>query len=168
MSIAQSLIPELQHEVALTRKALERLPADKYEWAPHPKSMTVRQLASHIATIPTWGTMTLSTESFDISPPGAPPYVAPAFGTTAEVLAGFEKAAGDFSAALAGADDAAMMTPWSLLKGGQTAFTMPRVAVVRGMIMNHLVHHRGQLSVYLRLLDVPVPAIYGPSADEQS
>jgi uncharacterized damage-inducible protein DinB len=168
MPIAQSLIPEFQHEVALTLKTLSCLPAGKYEWAPHTKSMTVRQLASHMATIPTWGTMTLSTESFDINPPGAPPFVAPSFGTTAEVLAGFEKAAGDFSAALARADDAAMMAPWSLMNGGKTMFTMPRVAVLRGMIMNHLVHHRGQLSVYLRLLDVPVPAIYGPSADEQS
>jgi uncharacterized damage-inducible protein DinB len=168
MPISEAMIPELDHEAGLTRKVLERLPADKWDWTPHPKSMSIRQLASHIATIPHWGAVTLATESFDINPPGGPDFTPPEYDTPAEALAGFSRSADEFRAALAGASDEAMKAPWSLLKGGQTVFTQPRVGVLRGLIIKHIVHHRAQLALYLRLLDLPVPSIYGPSADEQN
>lgn len=168
MTIAQSFVAELKHEAVLTRKTLERTPPDRLGWAPHPKSFSVGSLASHLATIPSWGSMTLATESLDINPPGGPEFNPPVYNSPAEAVAAFDKNVEAFSAALSAADDAAMLAPWSLLNAGQVAFTMPRVAVIRSMIMNHIVHHRAQLGLYLRLLDLPVPAIYGPSADEQS
>jgi uncharacterized damage-inducible protein DinB len=168
MSIAQSMILELDFELKSTRKVLERLPAEKWDWSPHPRSMTVKRLASHLATIPTWGVMTLSTESLDINPPGGAPFVPPENNSPTEAVAMFDKGMAEFRAALEKTGDEAMMAPWSLLSGGETVFTQPRAGVLSGMIIKHLVHHRGQLSVYLRLLDIPVPSIYGPSADEQS
>ena len=164
--IANSLLPEFDHEAANTRKTLERVPEAKFDFKPHTKSMSLAQLASHLAELPHWGSVTIAEEFFDVAPPGAPPYQPYIAKTTAEVLERFDKHIAATRAALAAADDAAMMKNWSLLAGGKPMFTMPRVAVFRGMIMNHLIHHRGQLSVYLRLLDVPVPALYGPSADE--
>ena len=110
----------------------------------------------------------MKSDNFDIAPVDGPAYVMPTANNTAEILALFDQNVVALKAALAEADDAAMMKPWSLLNGGTAMFTMPRVAVIRGMILNHLVHHRGQLTVYLRLNDVSVPAIYGPSADEQN
>jgi uncharacterized damage-inducible protein DinB len=110
--------------------------------------------------------ITIESDSFDYAPVGGEPYVPPAVKTNAELLAMFDSAAAKFRAALAGAENDDLMKPWSLLGGGVAMFTMPKVAVIRGMIFNHLVHHRGQLSVYLRMCDIPVPAIYGPSADE--
>lgn len=168
MPIAQTMIAELDHEAAITRKTLERVPPDKFEWAPHPKSFNMRRLSSHLATIPSWGAMTLATESLDINPPGGPQFNPPEYSSPAEAVDAFNKNVDAFRAALGAADDAAMMVPWSLLNGGKIAFTMPRASVLRTMILNHMVHHRAQLGVYLRLLDVPVPATYGPSADEQN
>jgi uncharacterized damage-inducible protein DinB len=110
--------------------------------------------------------LTLQSDSFDYAPVGGEPYVAPVAKTNAELLAMLDSASAKFRAALAAAENDALMTPWSLLGGGVTMFTMPRVAVLRSMIFNHIVHHRGQLSVYLRMCDIPVPAMYGPSADE--
>jgi uncharacterized damage-inducible protein DinB len=115
-----------------------------------------------------WAVDTMTKDSFDISPPGAPPYKEEPVATRKELLERFDKNAANARAAIAGATDDQFMASWSLLAGGQTIFSMPRIACVRGMIMNHIIHHRGQLTVYLRLNDVPVPAIYGPSADEQS
>ena len=168
MKISDALLPEFDQEVATTRKCLARIPDDKFSYKPHPKSFDMGSLAMHIATMLEWGVLTLQSESFDYAPAGGEPYVPPVAKTNAELLAMNDKNAAGFRAALAAADNEAMMTPWSLLGGGKTMFTMPRVAVVRGMIFNHIVHHRGQLSVYLRLCDIPVPAIYGPSADEAS
>jgi uncharacterized damage-inducible protein DinB len=168
MKISDALLPEFDQEVATTRKCLARIPDDKFSYKPHPKSFDMGSLAMHIATMLEWGVLTLQSESFDYAPVGGEPYVPPVAKTNAELLAMYDKNAAGFRAALAAADNEAMMTPWSLLGGGKTMFTMPRVAVVRGMIFNHIVHHRGQLSVYLRLCDIPVPAIYGPSADEAS
>lgn len=166
MSIAQSLLPELDLELANSRKTLERVPAEKFDWTPHPKSMTMAQLASHLAEIPSYGSAALETESLDLSPPGAPAYKPRIAGSREEVLQIHDEAAAKFRSLLEKATDEQLHAPWSLLFRGQTIFTMPRVAVIRSMVMNHLIHHRGQLTVYLRLNDVPVPALYGPSADE--
>lgn len=166
MSINASLLPELEQELATTRKCLERVPTDKLGWKPHEKSMTMGALATHVANMLNWGMVTCSQDNFDVMPDGQPYKEEPA-ANTEELLAKFDKNAAEFKAALAATTDAQMMMPWSLLSNGQTIFSMPRVATLRGMILNHIVHHRGQLSVYLRLNDIPVPSIYGPSADEQ-
>ena len=168
MRISDTLLPELDQELKNTRKCLERIPDDKFSFKPHPKSFDMGSLAVHIATMLDWGVTTLKSDSFDYAPAGAPPYEPPKATTNAELLALFDKGAGEFRTALAATDNDTMMRPWSLLGTGVTMFTMPKIAVVRGMIMNHIVHHRGQLTVYLRMCDIPVPAIYGPSADESN
>jgi uncharacterized damage-inducible protein DinB len=166
MSISQSLLPEFDQEMQNTRKALERAPDDKWGWKPHEKSGTLGWLASHIATIPEWAVMTLNTENFDYAPPGGSSYQPPKIENRQQLLAAFDKGAAETRAALAAASDQDFMKEWSLLAGGKVVFTLPRVACLRGMIFNHLIHHRGQLTVYYRLLGVPVPGLYGPSADE--
>jgi len=167
MSIAQSLLPELDQEMAGTRKVLERIPADKFDFRPHEKSFTMISLATHIANMVGWGHDTLKSDSFDVAPAGGEPYREDPAASVAELLEKFDKNLANFRAALAAASDAEMMANWSLLAGGQPLFTMPRIGCIRGMILNHLIHHRAQLTVYLRICDVPVPALYGPSADEQ-
>jgi uncharacterized damage-inducible protein DinB len=166
MSIAQSLLPELDREMAGTRKTLERVPEDKFEWRPHPKSFTMIALATHIANMAGWGGIAIKEGSFDVAPPGGEPYKEEPPESVAALLATFDKNYAEFREALAGASDETMMEDWSLLAGGNVIFTKPRVACLRGDILNHLVHHRAQLGVYLRLNDAPVPALYGPSADE--
>jgi len=166
MPIIDSLLPEFDHEMASTRKMLERVPDDKLGWKPHPKSSDLTSLASHLAGMVHWTAGTMNSDSFDFMPPGQPPYNPPKAGSKAELLNMFDQAVTEARAAMVGATDEALMQPWSLLAGGHTIFTMPRIACLRGMIMNHIIHHRGQLSVYLRLLDVAVPGMYGPSADE--
>jgi uncharacterized damage-inducible protein DinB len=162
MSIADALLPEFDHEMAVTRKLLERVPEDKFEWKPHLKSMSLAALATHVATIPFWGVPTLTQSELDL---GAQNQNTAAT-SRADLLARFDKNVADTRAALVGRSDAEMMVIWSLKHNGQKLFTMPRAAVWRGFVLNHVIHHRGQLSVYLRLNDVPVPAMYGPSADE--
>jgi uncharacterized damage-inducible protein DinB len=164
--ISQMLLPEFDRELATTRKTLERIPQDKLTWKPHEKSGTAGWLAAHIALLPSWGLTALTTESLDIAPPGAPPYRIEPVTDVAAMLATFDEVVKNARAALAAASDEDFSKPWSLLRAGHTMFTMPRFAVYRDMVMNHLIHHRAQLAVYLRLLDVPVPALYGPSADE--
>ncbi len=168
MSISQSLIPELDQEAATTRKLLERVPADKFGWKPHEKSMTMGRLATHVAEMVGWMNTTLTTEKLDFAPPGGEPMVPYEPKTTADLLAFFDKNVAEGQAALAKATDQDMMQNWTLLAGGSVIFSMPRIACIRGMIMNHVIHHRGQLSVYLRLNNIPVPAMYGPSADENT
>lgn len=167
MSIAQGLAPEFDQEMATTRRLLERLPDDKFGWQPHEKSWTVAQLGSHIVEMLSWGSTTLKETSFDMQPPGAEPYKPWVAESTKALLEKFDAGVAENKALISGASDADYMTDWSLLTGGNTLFTMPRVAVMRAFVFNHIIHHRGQLSVYLRLLNIPVPAIYGPSADEQ-
>src|SRR5262249_48358944 len=166
MSIAESMLPEFDQEMAGTRKTLERVPEDKLDWRPHAKSFTMGGLATHIATMIGWATVTIEQDSFDVQPPGAESYKEEPIKSRAELLERFDKGLASARAALAATGDEAMMAPWSLLAGGQTVFTMPRVACLRSMIFNHLIHHRAQLTVYLRMNDVLVPALYGPSADE--
>ena len=168
MPIKDALVPEFDQEMANTRKVLERCPEDKFAWKPHAKSFSMGSLATHIANMTGWAVDTIAKDSFDVSPPGAPPYKEEPVATRKELLERFDKNAANARAAIAGATDDRFMASWSLLAGGQTIFTMPRIACIRSVVMNHIIHHRGQLTVYLRLNDVPVPAIYGPSADEQS
>ena len=168
MLLSETLLPEFDQEIASTRKCLERIPDEKLGWKPHEKSMTMARLAGHLAEIPMWGRETMTKTEIDIMPVGAPPYEPWKPATVAEILERFDRQASEARAAIASSTDADFMVPWSLLSGGNMVFTMPRAAVLRGMVLNHLVHHRGQLSVYLRLNDIPVPSIYGPSADEGS
>ena len=168
MPMNQAFLAEFDHEIANTRKTLERVPEDKFGWKPHPKSGTMIWLAAHVAQIPGWCKETFTLNELDIAPPGQPAPTPAAPKSRQELLALFEKCVTAGRAALAQATDEQMMKPWSLLMGGKTIFTLPRVAVFRGFVMNHMIHHRAQLGVYLRLNDVPVPSIYGPSADEPS
>jgi len=167
MKIAETLLPEFDQEMANTRKTLERVPAAKFSWKPHPKSFEMGSLAAHLANMAQWANLTLTSDSFDYAPPGAEPYKTPQFKSTEELVAAFDKAVTDARSALASTDDAAMMAPWSLMAGGNVVMTLPRAAVIRTFVMNHIIHHRAQLGVYLRLNDIPVPALYGPTADEQ-
>ena len=158
---------EFDHEMAGTRKTLERLPEGKLDFKPHEKSPTMGWMAGHIANMAGWGTMTCKTEFLDLAAPEhqeQPPEPA----TAQQAVATFDKNVAEFRAALERITDEQMMQPWSLRMGDKVIFTMPRVAVLRGMVFNHLIHHRAQLTVYLRMNGVPVPALYGPSADEDS
>jgi uncharacterized damage-inducible protein DinB len=166
MALNEALLPEFNHEMASTRRSLERVPDDKFDWKPHPKSMTMRQLALHLALFPSWATETLEKTSLDVAPPGAPPYQPPPVKSRQDLLEIFDRDMAKAREGLEKASDDQLMATWTLLAGGKTIFSMPRVGVLRGMVMNHMIHHRAQLGVYLRLNDIPVPAIYGPSADE--
>jgi uncharacterized damage-inducible protein DinB len=166
MPIAESLLSEWDVEAFKTRKTLERVPEDRLGWKPHPKSGTLAWLAGHVGMLLGWAALTMTTGEFDYAPVGKPYTPPPAPASRQDLLERFDKANADARAAIAKATDEDLLTPWSLLAGGKAIFTKPRVEVVRSMIMNHSIHHRGQLTVYLRLLDVPVPALYGPSADE--
>lgn len=167
MAIAESILPEFDHETATTRTLLERVPEGKAAWKPHAKSMSLGELAIHVASIPLWAKTTLRDTEFDVNPPGGPSYKPPTFGSTAQMLATYDEAVKAARALLASTSDAEFMTPWALKNGGKTIFSLPRAGVLRSFVLNHAIHHRGQLSVYLRLLDVPLPSIYGPTADTQ-
>jgi uncharacterized damage-inducible protein DinB len=163
MAIVDALLPEFDHEMTVTRKVLERVPDDQWDWKPHPKSYSLGALATHVATIPMWGEMTLTRDEID---PGAADLRPQPPTSRAGVLAMFDKNAAGTRAALSGRTDPEFMTNWSLKNAGRTIFTMPRAVVWRSFVMSHLIHYRAQLAVYLRLLDQPVPSMYGPSADE--
>ena len=163
MSISQSLLPEFDQEMAGTRRVLERVPAEKFSWGPHGKSMIFGRLAVHLAELPSWTTLTLNTSELDFA---ATPYAPTEVETTQDLLNIFDKAASEARAALAGAGDEVFFQNWTLRNGDQTLFTLPKIAVLRSFVLNHMIHHRAQLTVYLRLNDIPVPSLYGPSADE--
>ena len=166
MGLAATLLPEFDHEMANTRKCIERVPEDKLDWKPHDKSMSLREITTHLANLLSWTMLMIDKDSFDIAPPGEdPPRVDPA-GSLEAALAMFDKNVAAARAAMEGASDELLLAPWTLLMGGNEVFKMPRVGVFRTMIMNHMIHHRAQLGVYLRLNDVAVPAMYGPTADE--
>jgi uncharacterized damage-inducible protein DinB len=168
MSISQIMLPEFDHEAINTRKVLERLPDDKWDWKPHEKSGTLSWLANHVAELNNWTAVTINSDQLDFAPVNGPAYVSPKSANRKELLAVFDKYTADAHAALAAATDEHLQKPWTLLVGGQVLFTLPRAKVIRDFAFNHLVHHRGQLTVYLRLLNVPLPPIYGPTADEGS
>lgn len=166
MGIKDGLLGQFAEEMAGTRKVLERVPEDKFGWKPRPKSGTMIWLAGHVAHLAGWGAFTLQSEELDIMPGGKRMEPPPPPKNRQELLDLFEKGKNETRKALEAANDEDFMKPWSLLNNGKNIFTMPKVAVMRGVVISHLIHHRGQLTVYLRLNDVPVPALYGPSADE--
>ena len=168
MSIGESLLPEFDEEMSLTRKTLERVPSDKGAWKPHEKSFPLGHLAQLVSRLPSWLTLTVDRTELDLNPPdGKRQFSGYSLETTETLLKEFDANVVKARAAIAGASDADMRVPWSLKVGGHTVLTMPRVAMLRNT-MNHMIHHRAQLTVYFRLLDVPVPALYGPSADERT
>lgn len=163
MSISQALLPEFDNEMKITRRALERLPDDKFDWKPHAKSMTMGRLAGHLAELPAFGAAIVTTDGLNFD---KGEYKAAMVANRAEVLDLFDKNVAAAREAIAGATDDHLGQPWHLIYQGKKLFEAPRAAALRGMAMNHIVHHRGQFSVYLRLNDIAVPSIYGPSADE--
>ena len=165
MSLSQSLLPEFDHEMANTRKTLERIPNEKFNWKPHEKSYAMGALATHVANLPSWASLTVGSDSFDMAPGGVPVRTTLA-ASIGEVLAAFDKNVAAARDSIAGAGDQSLLEPWALLSNGNPVLSLPRIAVLRSFVMNHIIHHRAQLGVYLRLNDVPVPSIYGPSADE--
>lgn len=163
MSLSQALIAELEHEAAGTRRALERAPADRFDWRPHERSFSLGQLVSHLAEMPSWVPSIVDETNFDM-PEGYQPYAA---ASSEDLVATFDANLAAAKEKLATASDEDLAVTWRMTAGGQVIFEMPRLQVLRAIILNHAIHHRGQLTVYLRQLDVPVPALYGPSADEQ-
>src|SRR4029453_2281117 len=166
MPLNQSLLPEFDHEMTNTRKTLERVPEDKFDWKPHPKSFAMGPLATHLATLPSWAAITIQQDSIDIAPEGEPPITNEPANSRAELLQRFHDNVAAARSAIAGVSDEHLLKTWTLLSGGKTIFAIPRIAALRSFVMNHNIHHRAQLGVYLRLNDIPVPSIYGPSADE--
>jgi uncharacterized damage-inducible protein DinB len=163
MAIKESLLPEFDNEMSTTRKLLERIPFGDAEWKPHTKSFSMFDLAGHIINIPTWADIALNSSSLDM---GTEPPPQPAFTSTEEIVAAFDKNVASARAVISSKSDPEMLESWTLKKEGKDLLTLPKVAVVRGFVLNHIIHHRGQLSVYLRLKDVALPSIYGPSADD--
>jgi uncharacterized damage-inducible protein DinB len=168
MAISQSLLPEFEMEMANTRRTLERVPDDKFDWRPHPKSGSLGWLAGHLANLPSWAVMSLKEDNLDIAPAGGQPWKLPEIKNRKQALEMFDQNVADAKKGIAAATDEQLMKPWSLLKAGQTIMTLPKIAVLRSFVLNHTIHHRAQMGVYLRLNDIPVPSIYGPSADEGS
>ncbi len=164
-TLGQAIAAELRHEAISTRKMLERFPEDKADWSPHEKSMKLAQLASHIADVPNWIRPTVTQEELDFS---KDEYKTTEFTTAEELVGHFDKSLKDALEVLQTASDEDLMITWRLRSGEEIFFEMPRIQVLRSMVMNHLIHHRGQYSVYLRLNDVPLPGVYGPTADEQT
>jgi uncharacterized damage-inducible protein DinB len=162
MPIVDSFIAELDREAGITRRVLERVPEDKLKWQPHPKSMSLGQLALHIAALPGHLAEVFSLESWERPDMGE--RAEPA--SKDEILSSFETALEKARKNLGSWDDATAQASWSLTKNGEALLSAPRIGMVRSIMMNHAYHHRGQLAVYLRMLNVPVPSIYGPSADE--
>ena len=164
MAIKDALLTDFDHEMGTTRRLLERLPEDKLAWKPHDKSMSLGGLATHLSHIPHWAGTILNDLSFDLdeAPPNAGEQT-----SRAAILGAFD-AARATTRAWMDKTDAEYNAPWTLKRGGQQIFSVPRVSAFRNFVLHHIIHHRGQLSVYLRLNDVAVPAIYGPSADEGS
>ena len=161
MSIAESMLPEFEHEMANTRKVLALVPDDKLDWKAGPTFNTIGWVSSHLADIPSWGEGTLTYDSFDVNPAGGEPYQTPMAGSRQQILEMFDTNVAAAKKAIAAANDEAFFKPWSLKAAGEALFTMPRVAVLRGFVINHAIHHRAHLCVYLRLNGIEVPQMYG-------
>jgi uncharacterized damage-inducible protein DinB len=164
MSIRDSLLPDLDQELAATRRVLERVPDAALDWRPHERSYALGGLATHIANIPYWGEAILDRAFYDLAQSGPPRAALP---SRAEVLATFDRHAGHVRKRLLESSDAELAAPWELRKGPHLLMVMPRLTALRRFMLHHLIHHRGQLTVYLRLQNVPLPPIYGPTADER-
>jgi uncharacterized damage-inducible protein DinB len=162
MNLTELILAELRQEAATTRKMLERVPDESFAWQPHEKSMTLGRLAAHVAGLHgTWLKTSLTQDEFDLA--DSLPLKAE---SVSDILAAFDQNVSDAIEILQTQSDERLFTTWRLKRGGQVLFELPRWAVLRSMVINHIIHHRGQLSVYLRLLNVPLPSVYGPTADE--
>ena len=162
MNVRESLLPEFDHETTMTRVVLERLPEAAFEWRPHPKSYTLGGLATHLAQIPHWGTSILTHDFYDL----ATSTTRDPLTSLKAVLETFDGNVREVRNALVGLTDGQLLQPWALRRAEKVVLSMPRVSALRGFVVRHLVHHRGQMTVYLRLNDVPLPPLYGPTADE--
>jgi uncharacterized damage-inducible protein DinB len=165
MALKDALLPEFDHEMGTTRRVLERAPEAEFAWKPHDKSFSLGQLAGHIANLPHWAGAITQNSVFDLADakdarPRQPE-------SAAALIADFDKNVRDARAAIAALGDSEMLATWTFKNNGQLVFAMPRASALRTFVMNHLIHHRGQLTVYLRLKNVPLPSVYGPTADEQ-
>ena len=162
MNIINLFLKEMDQEAVITQKMLERIPDDKYAWKPHPKSMTIEQLSTHIAELPSWISLTMNTSELDFA---VNPYEAKSVGGTKELLELFESAFADGRAHLEKATEQQLMDNWTMRNGNELYFVAAKHEVIR-MTFNQITHHRAQLGVFLRLLDIPIPGSYGPSADD--
>jgi uncharacterized damage-inducible protein DinB len=167
MRIAELLLPEYDNEIAITRRVLERVPDDRGEWKPHPKSFPMAHLAQLVSMLPDWVVKTMEQTELDIAPKDRPRGSAYSIEKTSTLLAAFDKNAKAGRASLTKAKDEDFQVPWTLKAAGNAISTQPRYMVLRQMVLNHLVHHRAQLGLYLRLVDQKVPQMYGPTADER-
>ena len=165
MSYAETILPEFDQEMANTRKVLERVPDDKFDWRAHPKSNAIGWNANHLAEIPGWVEGILAELTWDIAPVDGERYASPKLTTRQQILELFDRNVDAARRAISSVQDEELIKMWSLLEAGQPLFTMPRAAVIRNFVLNHLIHHRAHLCVYLRLNDIPVPGMYGPSGD---
>lgn len=165
MRIGQAMIPEFDMEMAGTRKVLERIPDELLDWRIHERSNTIGWVANHLAHIPQWVASAINHDSLDVEPVAGAPIKSPNERTTKAILALFDKNVAEARARLDAVEDDVLHSPWKLLQTGKEIFTMPRLAVVRIWVLNHSIHHRGHMCVYLRVNDIPVPGLYGPSAD---
>ena len=166
MRIADLLLPEFDQEMATTRRLVERVPDGRSDWKPHSKSMALGRLATHVTELPGWVVFIFEKDELDIAPPGAPPFAPQTLTTTAALLEQLDRNAAAGRAALAAAHNDAFEKGWTFLMGAKALWTKPKFLVYREFGVNHLIHHRAQLGVCLRLLDVKIPGTYGPSADE--
>jgi uncharacterized damage-inducible protein DinB len=167
MALRDALLPEFDMEMANTRKVLERVPMEHLAFKPHPKSGSLEWLAWHVSDLPAWVAETVNKDELDFAPVGVPRPAPTKIQSCEHLLENFDKKVADARAAIAGVSDERLAGPWTLKAGEQLIFTMPRTMVLRSFVMNHMIHHRAQLGVYLRLKDVAVPGMYGPSADEK-
>ncbi len=165
MTIAESLLPEFDQEMTSTRSILQSVPEGKNDWKPHPKSATMENLALHLANLPSWVGYTLNADELDIAPVGQDPPPPRTLTTTEDLLAEFDKNVAEAREVLSSTTDETMFGNWTLLRGGEKIFNAPKVGVLRSFVMNHMIHHRAQLGLYLRLNDIALPMVYGPTAD---
>jgi len=163
MSERDSLLPEFDQEVAATRRVLERVPDRALDWRPHPKSFNLGELATHLSRIPHWGTLILTREAYDLATSGPRGSALP---SAAAVLEQFDANVREVRKTLVEMTEGQLLQPWQLRRGDRVVMSVPKVSAVRGFVVRHLVHHRGQMTVYLRMNEVPLPPLYGPTADE--
>ena len=164
MTIAESIVAEFQYEAATTRKMMECVPEQKFDWRPHEKSMTLGRLATHLAEMPEWTGALLDQDELDLADSDYTPVTA---GSSAELLELFDKNVAAFTESVSRRSDEELLSGWTLRAGEKVMGTQPKVSALRAFILSHGIHHRGQLSVFLRLLDVPLPQVYGPTADDR-
>ncbi len=163
MRLTDILLAEFDREAGLTRRVLARAPGDRLDFCPHPRSMTLGRLITHLAELPAWGAALVASDGFDLADRPANDRVE---ASLADVLAAFDRNISSARQAIVARTDAELLAPWTLKTGGRDVFTVPRLIALRMLLLEHSTHHRGQLTVYLRLLDVPLPPLYGPTADE--